>query len=93
MLKSQVMRKTATRQPQQTTLIEQPVQQVKPGLKKKTTTKQTALVKQPVQPVKPTSIYLPHGLHARLRTTAFSEGRPMNKLIISAVEQYLKGGK
>jgi hypothetical protein len=44
----------------------------------------------PVQDVKPTSIYLPLGLHTRLRTTAFREGRPMNKVIITAVTEYLR---
>jgi hypothetical protein len=45
------------------------------------------------QEIKPTSIYLPAGLHARLRTAAFAEGRKMNELVISGIEMYLRKGE
>lgn len=37
------------------------------------------------------SLYLPHGLYLRLKTVALREGKPANKLIVTAVTEYLKG--
>ena len=43
------------------------------------------------QEVKPMSLYMPHGLYLRLKTVALREGKPANRLIITAVTEYLKG--
>jgi hypothetical protein len=55
----------------------------------------------PIQPseaveqetVKASSVYLPAGLHLRLRTRSLHEGRSMNQILISAAELYLKQGE
>jgi hypothetical protein len=53
-------------------------------------TKKPPLGLAPAQETKMISATLPFGLYTRLKTTAFSQGKTANELVVKALSEFLK---